>query len=225
MFQQIIDDHFRAIKEPRLPDGLFHPSSMTGCDRLAVYEKTGTEKTDEQDIRNIRIMANGTRMHEEIQAMLVERFPGFIAEVEVDYEGIKGSCDGLLPKGNGVGYELQEFKSISPTAKKFMKGQPKPEHVMQARIYYWALEWSGPGYLLDGIRISYFDRDDWSVVEYEVEPWNESEGAAFGELLDNLQAHAEEGTLPPRKENGYWLCRYCQYATRCWKIDKENERG
>lgn len=233
VYQPILDAHFEAIASVREPDGFFHPSSMTGCDRLAVYEKTGTPKSDEKSIRNIRIMANGTRMHAEIQGLVQDAYPGFLTEVEVDFAGIRGSCDGLLPIADGVPdtdhfadlqpvYELQEFKSISPQGKRFLKGSPKPEHEYQARIYYWALE--RQGYLLSGIRITYFDRDDWSVQEFEVEPWTPEQVAGFEALLSDLEAHAEEGTLPGRMDKDYWLCRFCEYRTRCWEQDGVDTR-
>lgn len=238
VYQPILDAHFEAIASVREPDGFFHPSSMSGCDRLAVYEKTGTPKSDAKSIRNVRIMANGTRMHAEIQGLVREAHPGFLSEVEVDYGGVRGSCDGLLPVGDGYDYnyglpgddsdllqpvyELQEYKSISPQGKPFLKGSPKPEHEYQARIYYWAL--LHQGYLLDGIRITYFDRDDWSVREFEVEPWTPEQVASFESLLSDLEAHAEEGTLPGRMDQDYWLCRFCEYRTRCWKQDGDDTR-
>lgn len=221
LIQPILDKHFLALKEEREPDGFFHPSSLTGCARQAVYERTGTPKTDATDVRNVRIMARGTEMHEAIQSILLQEFPGFLPEVAVEHPLVRGSCDGLLPIGDGL--ELQEFKSISPMAKKFKGSLPKPEHVMQARIYAWGLK--GMGYLIDGIRISYFDRDDWSVQEYEVQPWTDEEELAFENQVDDLEWHAQEGSLPERKEPGYWLCRYCSFRTRCWEQDGDYERN
>ena len=247
LFQPLVDAHFKAHASIREPDGFWHPSSMTGCERQAVYEQTKTEKTDETDIRSTRIMANGTRMHEEIQAMLMAKHPGFLPEVRVEgLGGIWGHCDGLLPVADGQEdgetgpvvvpvYELQEFKSIGPNGKKFMKPKPygkesptnrpvpKPEHVKQARIYYACLE--EMGYLLDNIRISYFDRDDWSVLEFEVEPWTDDELMSFIIELESLKMHSKYGTLPARKDPDFWLCRYCPFRTRCWKQDKETTRA
>lgn len=163
----------------------------------------------------------------------------FLAEVKVDAFGIKGSSDGLLAVADGrhydeVGnpedglqpvYELQEYKSISTVGLKYLKpkpfgkpgplnaAKPKPEHVKQARIYYGCLETQG--YLLDGIRIVYIDRDDWSVTEFEVEPWDDIEFGTFLTEMDVLNSHVEEGTLPERMPDDYWLCKYCPYFTTC----------
>ena len=228
MLQDYIDRYFAALKEEREPDGFYHPSSLTGCDRQAVYERTATVKTDATDVRNIRIMARGTEMHELVQGILTLEVPGFLPEVAVEWDDrVVGTCDGLLPVGyDGDGeaiYALMEFKSISPQAKRYKSGLPKPEHVMQARIYYAALE--SMGYKLDGIIIAYLDRDDWSVSEYEVWEWSEEDVEDFLAHLDDLDAHVEDGTLPERKPEGYWLCRYCPFRTRCWNQDGETTRN
>ena len=231
LLQPIIDQHFISIKEPREPDGLYHPSSLTGCDRQAVYERTGTEKTDDTQVRNIRIMARGTQMHSEVQEMMAAKFPGYLPEVKLRWGMVTGTCDGLLPVADGLQagvmttmYELHEYKSIGPLGKKYKGAMPKPEHIMQARIYHAAL--LDMGYMLDQlIRIVYFDRDDWSVNEYEVAPWTTEEVEDFLAHLENLEDHAQNGTLPDRKAPDYWLCRYCPFRTRCWNQDGENVRG
>ena len=175
--------------------GEWHPSSLANdCKRQAVYSYTGEPVTNGRQDRNIRIMDRGTEIHEEVQAMVIRSIlakggqpSDFLAEVKVDAFGIKGSSDGLLAVADGVEddehgggltvpvYELQEYKSISTVGLKYLKpkpfgkpgplnaAKPKPEHVKQARIYYACLQ--EQGYLLDGIRIVYIDRDDWSVTE------------------------------------------------------------
>lgn len=237
IYQSIVDAHFQRLSKDREPDGFFHPSSLTDCDRKAVYEQTGTERTDPTQPRNTRIMARGTQMHEEVQAMMHAEFPGFLDEVELTLDDrVVGTCDGLLPVGDGPPvikeqpdvlepvYELQEYKSIGPIGKRYLKGKPRPEHVQQARIYYMALR--RMNYLLtEIIRIVYFDRDDWSVLEFEVKPWSEEEEETFLVKLDDLQAHALEGSLPERMPDDYWLCRYCPYATRCRQQDGDYARN
>lgn len=226
MYQKIIDKAIKRRDEIRQAGrgsdaGEWHPSGMTGCLRQAVYSYRGEPESDERDVRSIRIMDRGTEMHEFIQRALIDQYPGTLLEVRVEHAGVVGHCDALVPVADGIGsgteltptYELQEFKSIGPIGKRYMKGGPKPEHAQQARIYYWALQ--RMGFLLDGIRIVYMDRDDWSILEYFVDPWDEQEERDFEGLLDDLNAHVEEGTLPDRMPDDYWLCRYCQYRTTC----------
>lgn len=228
MYQDIIDNHIRmrdaARQEERGSDaGEWHPSGLFGCERQAVYTYTGTPETNERDIRNVRIMDRGTAMHEEIQAALTAAVPGTLLEVKVDFGGVKGSCDALMPVADGVTeddpdlqpvYELQEYKSISPMGKRYLKGDAKPEHKEQARTYYWALE--RMGYLMSGdIRIVYMDRDDWSIQEFFVAPWTPEEVADFEAKIDVLNNHVEEETLPERMPDDYWLCKYCPFYDIC----------
>jgi hypothetical protein len=254
-YQDLVDEEIQARNDARQAErgsdkGEWHPSSLTGCQRAAVYDYTGTERTDEPEIRNIRIMDRGTSIHEEVQAMVVRScirrglspHEAFLVEVKVDHAGIKGSCDGLLK--TGTKWEVQEYKSISPTGKKFMhpkpfgkrgpgnEPEPKPEHVKQARIYQRCLK--GQGFdVTDTIRIVYFDRDDYSVWEFEVEAWLDVEWYEFlGEIAD-LEDHVQADTLPYRmpmtEKKGRlernWQCGYCPFATRCWNVDKETTRG
>ena len=239
LYQPIIDKMFLEKYEDRPPDGRFHPSSLSGCDRLAVYEVSGTERTDPPDTRNIRIMGTGTEFHDRIQALLLDAHPGTLIEVPVEWGPITGSADALVPVGDGLPdgdpemsalaplYELQEFKSGGNWKMKTIQKVPDPQHVKQGRIYYWALEHMG--YLMDGIRIVYLGREDWDVIEHEVEPWTAEEGREFEAGLDSLEQHVLDETLPPRKPldakgNRYWLCRYCNFRTRCYERDGEATR-
>lgn len=231
MYQEIIDEAIRERDAARQAErgsdaDEWHPSGLFGCERQAVYSYTDAPETDERQVRNVRIMDRGTEIHEEIQEWVLAKHPGFLPEVKVEYMGVHGSCDGLLPVGEGLPdgdpemsalatvYELQEYKSESPFARKFRKNQPKEDHVNQARTYYECLTLMG--YLLDGIRIVYVDRDDWSVQEYEVEPWTPAEAKLYlwGKIA-SLNEHVAAETLPDRMPDDFWLCRYCPYYTLC----------
>lgn len=232
LYQELIDALFREKHEEREPDGRLHPSSLSDCERAGIYSSRGEPRSNETDIRSIRIMARGTQMHEEIQQRLVQQHPGTLLEVDVDHGAVKGSADALVPVGDGrhydeVGnpedvlqplYELQEFKSISPMGKRYLKGSPKEGHMKQARVYHWAL--GHQGYLLeDHIRITYFDRDDWSVTEFEVPCWTQAEAETWEMQLASLEAHLMDGTLPPKMPDDFWLCRYCDYRTTCKGVE------
>lgn len=229
MYQDIIDGFIQTRDAKRQEErgsdaGEWHPSSLTGCLRQAVYSYTGEPVSDAKAVRNIRIMDRGTEMHEVIQAETIRHIlsnggapSDYQVEVPVRYAGIHGSSDALLKVDedeSGPLYELQEYKSISPMGKKFMKGEPKPEHVMQARIYHACLRAMGWN-LTDTIRIVYLDRDDWSVVEYIADAWLDVEFHDFLGTIATLEDHVEEGTLPDRMPDDYWLCRYCDYRTTC----------
>ena len=116
-----VDKWFLDNVEDRPPDGMLHPSSMSGCWRQAVYEARGTEPSNTKDVRNYRIMWFGSRIHEVLQQAL-EGLPGFASEVEVAPPGwpVKGSADAIyIISGNSYyitddDYELLEFKSVAP---------------------------------------------------------------------------------------------------------------
>lgn len=230
MYQELVDADIRHLNDERQAErgsdaGEWHPSGLTDCARKAVYAYKGYEPSDEKDFRSIRIMSRGTDIHEYIQDLLLADAANtdgmeFLPEVKVDTHGIKGSCDGLLRYDEGEPWEVQEFKSISPNGKRFLKGQPKPEHVKQARIYQRGLKEMGYN-VKDTICIAYFDRDDFSVAEFRVDAWLDAEWYEFLGEVAELEDHVMEGTLPDRmpivKGKKYWLCGYCEYATRCWE--------
>jgi hypothetical protein len=234
MYQELIDQMFLddPNNEDRSGDMKLHPSAISGCERNAIYSARGEEVSNPRDVRFTRIMGNGTMFHSRLQAYLLTRFPGIILEAPVKWGPISGSADALLPRDefgplDAIVYQLQEYKTISPNGKRFLQpsrgkgakypprdGGPKPEHVTQTRIYYLGLSKMGT-VLTDTIRIVYIDRDDWSTLEFEVEPWTKEEGEAYLETLAELEAHLMDGTLPDKKPDSYWLCKMCEFRTVC----------
>ena len=231
-----------ARQEERGSDaGEWHPSSLTGCPRRSVYDFKGYDKTDETEIRSLRIMDKGTDLHEEVQAMVIRHVllnggqpSDYTIEVKVEHAGIKGSCDGILYG------EVHEYKSIGPNGKKFLYPkpygrrdgtnipQPKPEHLKQARIYQRCLQAMGV-WVKPTVTIVYFDRDDGSVLQFQRDAWLDVEWYEFLAEIGELEDHAYSGTLPPRlpfeEKKGEtvknWECGYCPFATRCWEVDAE----
>ena len=43
----------------------------------------------------------------------------------------------------------------------------------------------------------------------------QQEVEAFLTEVDVLETHAEEGTLPDRMPDDFWLCRFCDWRTTC----------
>lgn len=244
--QEMVDEMWLSRRSVRPRDGKLHPSSLAGCHRKAVYEASNTEPTDDTDVRNIRIMGVGTQTHEHLQEEMKSHLPGSLFEVLIQHGGIvEGSVDALVPVGDGVSddvdemvpvYELWEIKSVAPYKMSRIRksGTPEDGHMRQSRMYYAILDGLldhgyGPGhdFLMDGIRIVYVDRNDWSVLEYEIDPWTPEEVDKFRFEIMDLRVHLEEGTLPERlqKKKELWLCKYCPFSTRCWEQDGEYERG
>ena len=75
-------------------------------------------------------------------------------------------------------------------------------------------------------RVVYVSRDDMAMREFIIERDEEWE-AEFEQDLDISRAlYLKEGQtmLPPRLDPNApegWLCKYCQFQTKCWEVDDE----
>lgn len=230
LIQGIVDDWFRKQHVERPSDGLLHPSSLSGCARQAVYEAADTPRTDERDVRSIRIMRMGTETHTIIQGALWESdLPELACEVPVepDAYGMIGSAYAVWRHGE-EGYEVIEIKSISPFALK-RKGLPQPQHVEQARIYMWGLRQAPHTLPVTRARIVYVTRDDLEIrPEHEyIIPHDPDWDSDFESRVMLWDAMRGTTLLPPRIPTDSamaWLCRYCAWQTRCWKVDTDKRR-
>jgi hypothetical protein len=61
--KEIVDDYIESVTDDREPDGLYHPSSMVGCTRKAIYDVRGVEPTDPIDTKTKRKFYIGHRIH------------------------------------------------------------------------------------------------------------------------------------------------------------------
>ena len=249
----IINDMFvnDPANQDRDGDMKLHPSAISGCERNAIYAARGEPITNPRDVRYTRIMGNGTDYHTKLQAYIMTRWPDAICEQKVDWGLIHGAADVLLPVGVLTdilpvviprvenAYELADFKTISPNGKRYIQGlkprtlkngtfkpgreaAPKPEHVLQVRIYYTGLRRMGFN-LLPQFRIVYIDRDDWSTIEFLIDPWTPEEEDTYLEHMAELEAHLFDGTLPDKIPDDYWLCNLCEWRTTCKGWDDEDE--
>lgn len=134
--EEALDGYVEALEEERLPDGHWHPSSLFGCARRAVYDFIGAEKAPLTK-KSKRIFRMGHIIHELIQTAL-QRSPKivrFYPEVSVSDPELntKGHADGLALLDDGT-WVVCEFKSISGFGFKALKG-PKDDHLKQAKTY------------------------------------------------------------------------------------------
>lgn len=230
LIQEALDEWFTKRHEERPPDGFLHPSSLSGCPRSAVYEASGTLRTDERSVRSMRIMLMGTEVHSIIQeALMASGLPGVECEVDIEDEEFRvvGSADVVWMHAPDK-YEVVEIKSISPFALK-RKGLPQPQHVEQARIYMWALRRGPDARDVTRVRIVYVTRDDLEIrAEHEYIIAHDPEWDERFEARTRLWS-AMLGTdlLPPRipaDGDMAWLCGYCSWKTRCWQVDSDKRR-
>ena len=230
-----LDRYVEAIAEPREPDGLWHPSSLGGCDRKALYEVRGTPKSNPPDARTRRVFRVGHLMHEFVQTAIAldPSVLRFFAEVALDAPDLRvtGHADGLLTHVDGS-WEVLEFKTISSRA--FQYGDlPKPDHVGQLSLYMKVLREyggrSGPekfqevipplGERLARGRVIYVSKDDLRIGEYGI-TWSDAKDEEIRAKLARLESYREAGTLPDRLPvNGskrHYLCGYCPFQDHCW---------
>lgn len=240
--ENAVDEYVAALETPRLPDGKWHPSSIYSCARQTIYNERAVPKTDPSDARTRRVFRIGHQFHEFIQAAITEQVGGTLraayCEVPVEHAGlgIVGSADVLVELDNET-FELIELKTIGSQAFKY-RDLPKPDHIGQWVSYarclrdYGAasIDLSPLGEKLTKGRIVYFSKDDLQIEECPV-LWSDGKSLELEARIAKLDAH-REGPLPDRLpleqvKSGLqrnWLCRsYCDWRTRCWDIDGENE--
>lgn len=231
---EAVDAYIESVTEDREPDGKWHPSSMFGCARQAVYQMRGTEPTEETDKKSKRRFYIGHRLHEAVQRALesavgvVEYYPEF----RIHAGNIVGAGDALVKLTDGR-WIIIEVKSIKKWGIKL--GLPKPHHVSQAKVYAWAVKHYGffvgedDPYFFEpkdvaGILMVYVEKEELDIVEKFI-PWSDEWNGEIAERLIELDMYREEPeALPPRlpytKEGKrHWMCGYCPYATKCYKVD------
>lgn len=240
-----LDDHVRRVEVPREPDGKWHPSSLYGCPRKAVYEVRATQPTNERDDRSRRILQVGQVLHDFVQGAVEAHVDIEEAYAEVKIEipelNIVGSADQLIRFPGGV-WELEEYKTINSMAFRY-KDLPKADHVGQVTPYLKALREHG-GTTADGLiipplgddlsraRISYVSKDD-LLIEEAMVFFTPAKDRDLLERVAYLDRYRHDGqALPPRlpdepvknspgKTKRAYLCNYCPFATRCWDQDGE----
>jgi hypothetical protein len=229
-----LDAYVDEVEEARTPDGHWHPSSLYGCPRKAVYEARGVVATDPPDARKRRLFRVGHLLHQFVQDA-VERFVGTLIRrayrelpVAIPELNIAGTADGLVEFESGY-WELQEYKSINSRSFKY-NDLPKVEHVGQVTPYLYALQKHGSpargvpplGDALTRARITYVSKDDLEISEHIV-LMTDAKLADLETRVTSLSRYS--GTdLPPRMPDGargkrHWACGYCSFVSRCWDTD------
>jgi len=229
-------------------DHLWHPSSVSGCQRKAVYSVRGVEKSDPPGPAQMRVFFIGSRFHEITQAA-VKSSPlvaEVYTEVRVDIPelNVTGAADQLLIFTDGTA-EMEEFKSIKEGFRNRAGGgfgfkaltEPKEDHLEQARIYMLGLRRHGGvaddgtiipplGDRLQRVRFTYIEKQTFDTKEYVVEwdpAWEQEITAKLNELE---QFRGDDASLPPRMPDKdsfpcSWRTGRCEFFTRCWDVDGE----
>lgn len=240
-----IDAYVDSLHTNREPDGYWHPSSLSGCLRQAVYDFRGSPESNPRDKRSQRILRVGHIFHEFVQQAIhnIPSVQTFHSEVGFVHEGLllRGSADGLIQYDSGA-WEVLEFKTINSNA--FRYGNlPKPPHVIQVTAYLKALREVGGTTdegtrippvqdALSQARIGYISKDDLRIEEYPVF-WSRANEDELVRRLAVVRSHESAGTLPDRlplvldKKTGKpkrdYLCGYCPFQDACWEREDIGE--
>lgn len=219
-----VDAYVAELEEERVPDGFWHPSSISSpCARAAVMSKQGKEPSNPPDERTKRVFRIGHTFHKFVQDAIAKMDGILIAipeiEVECPVEGIKGTADMLNMYSPNTGYELVEIKSIKDAGLNY--AIPKPEHVIQTGIYGHCLREHG-GSAADGteifpiggnlkrIRYVYVGKETMTIREKVVDYTLELEEKAM-KRLRSLQMYEQLGELPRAIDEKHWFRNYCQF--------------
>lgn len=232
-----IDAYIDSVTDEREPDGKYHPSSMFGCLRQAIYGVRGVEKTEPLDDASKRRFYIGHRLHEAVQRALevADGVEKFFPEFRINMGHTVGAGDALV-YADGKWFVV-EVKSIKRAG--MLRGLPKEHHVNQAKVYAWAVKNYGffvdDSSIIDGVRyyepvdvagilMVYVEKEELQIVEQWI-PWDDAWNGEIAERLVELDMYRDDpDSLPPRlpysgKGKKHWMCGYCPYLTKCYKED------
>jgi hypothetical protein len=239
---EALDAYVEAQSEPHPFDDLWHPSSISGCQRKSIYEIRQTEPTNPKTLQQKRILFIGSFLHVLFQTAVRDhgRASAVHSEVQVLISELNtgGKGDQLVIFEDDTS-ELEEFKSIKEWGFKKLEG-PKEDHLEQIIPYMFALREFG-GVSQDGItvepqgdrlkqvRFTYIEKQTLETKEFVVD-WNPDWEQQLRAKIDNLESYkADPNSLPPRlpmlKGKRHWMCSWgtgvCPFFTRCWDQDED----
>lgn len=217
-----VDAWVASLEEERVPDGKWHPSSISSpCMRAALFNKQGIEPTNPPDAQTKRIFRIGHIFHQFVQDAIANQ-PAItlaVPEIKVAHPilEVEGAADLLIYYGNQS--ELVEIKSIKDSGLNY--GIPKPEHLMQAGIYTFCLRENGGvteegvhifplGDMLTRMRFVYVGKETMTIREKVVEYTPELENRILKRIA-TLRDYERMGELPLAIPKDNWYTRYCQY--------------
>ena len=204
VIDQVLDG--RKVDRP-----FFRPSMLFGCERQNVFHYGQVrQQPSQQNNQLMRILDNGTAVHEAVQSYLSNHPDLWFAKesrimVEVEGALIRGSCDGVMVRRTD-GYRWGvEIKTINAKGFKELEG-PKEAHVLQASVYarLQGLWW---------ITILYWNKDNQALKEYPVafDPklWDQVK-----ERVQRLKAYVDAGEIPAYDAE---TCstEFCGYVEHC----------
>lgn len=219
---KLIDDYMaeaneekgKRIKEWYKEKGIdykFYPSQVHKCSRNIVYNMLDYP-SDPLPPRVLRIMDNGTSMHDRFEELFGEMGILVADELPITNEDlyIRGRTDALIRVDDDLA--LVELKSANDRQFSYMKkqGEPAEKYVMQLQLY---MHLTG---IHKGI-ILIENKNDQSLLEFWID-YDEVMAEEIVNKIEHVIEHVKKEEIPPReKAKTSFDCRYCDYRDICWE--------
>lgn len=191
----IKEELFKAIvrEQEKMPEGIHVTSLVYDCLRRGYYENKFEEGFF--DIKTLITFWIGRAVH---------KTPIFSNhEMTLRWEGIVGTLD-----------EYQDGIVIDKKTTTYLPKQANAHHIKQVEYYAWLL-WKN-GYPFKEGYLVYIDINEKDIVVFPVFIKDlitiENEILKKKKVLDE----AMKNNIPPQRNIG-WLCKYCNFASICFK--------
>lgn len=198
------------------------------CSRKLVYEYTHTPKDEGKEFRGgiLRIFDAG----HQFEALSIRwlRAAGFDLKTRnrsgepfgfaIAGNRFRGHIDGVIVAGPDVGIAwpaLWEHKALNAASwadlVKHGLRASKPIYFAQVQIYM--------AYMELGVTLFSALNKDTQELHHAIVPFDAAEAQALSDKAVDILRAAEAGELPPRvaANADFYLCRWCEYARRCWE--------
>ncbi len=220
--------YLSRVGEPKVTKKkTFSPSSIGyGHGKCARYWYLAFEGkyvfTSKTDAKGMAIMMNGTKVHDRIQELLLER--GTLAETEVEIKiespPIRGYLDGKIKLPDGTTFPIMEIKSANTNAfdARMSRNKPSDYHLIQLLIYLVA-----EGEELGVFLYEHKDTQEVLFIPVEMNEENRELIEYVFEWLRQVRKAWEDQTpvARPVKRRDSVLCKTCPLYDPCWN-DVEN---
>jgi predicted RecB family nuclease len=207
-------------REPRPSKQKWRGSLLGGCVRAHWYDANSVPETEPFEDKLFGIFKVGNVLGEVIVDILKESGELVKIDPEVPVEvpewNFAGNIDAVVEWKDGKRSVL-EFKTESSFARKFRKGEPKREHMIQSSSYAAVLDHLGTP--VDDVRVVYIEKDTFSIDEYIIPPeWKDRALRTIGVLNyygDRIPPRIPDAWAKSPKGELKYPCSYCRWKTAC----------
>jgi hypothetical protein len=225
----LVDTALEVAERTRPPRDYLGASRIgEPCARKLVYETTHAPKDNGKDFDGLILRVFDAGHQFEDLAIRWLRAAGFDLRTRRRDGGqfsfnvaggrLRGHIDGVIVGGPDIGlqwpalFEHKALKAASWTdlVKRGLAAS-KPVYFGQVQLYMAYME----------LRVAVFTvmNKDTQELYHEVVPFDAAAAQALSDKAVEVIRAAEAGELPPRITTApdFYLCRFCEYAKRCWE--------